>query len=202
MTTDLILATGNPGKLREISAILAPRGFRVLPQSDFAVPEAEETGASFVENALIKARNASARSGRAAMADDSGLCVDVLGGAPGVHSARYAGAGASDADNLARLLEELQGRQPGERRARFVCLMVCVRHAEDPLPLIAQGEWQGHVAEAPRGSGGFGYDPVFLPEGGTRTAAELPPAEKNRVSHRARALRQLLELLADATGLD
>jgi XTP/dITP diphosphohydrolase len=191
MSQDLIIATGNPGKVREIAAILEPCGLRVLPQSDFGVPEAEETGVTFIENALIKARNAAAHSGRAALADDSGLCVDALGGAPGVRSARYAGPGANDTANLQRLLTELDGRGEDERGARFVCLMVCVRHADDPLPLIAQGIWTGRIATAPRGDGGFGYDPIFVPAGWDQTMAELTDEEKDRISHRGRALRAL-----------
>jgi len=193
--SELVLASNNPGKSAEMGEILAEMGIQVISQQAFNTPEAEETASSFVENALIKARNAVAYSGRPALADDSGLCVDALEGAPGVRSARYAGAGASDSDNVEKLLKALEGRTGSERRARFVCLMVCLRGMEDPLPLIAIGEWRGHIAEAPQGEGGFGYDPVFIPEGDDRTAAQLPKAEKNRISHRGRALAKMQQAL-------
>ncbi len=189
----LVLASGNRGKIREIQALLAPHGVRVLPQTAFAVPEIEETAPTFVENALLKARNAARHSGLPALADDSGLEVDALAGAPGVYSARYAGPGADDRLNNAKLLETLEGFEGEERRARFRCVLVFLRHSYDPSPLIAEGTWEGLIATEPRGKGGFGYDPLFyLPELG-RTAAELPPEEKNRLSHRGQALRQLLE---------
>ena len=189
----LVLASGNRGKIREIQALLAPHGVRVLPQTAFAVPETEETAPTFVENALLKARNAARHSGLPALADDSGLEVDALAGAPGVYSARYAGPGADDRLNNAKLLETLEGFEGEERRARFRCVLVFLRHPYDPSPLIAEGTWEGLIATEPRGKGGFGYDPLFyLPELG-RTAAELPPEEKNRLSHRGQALRQLLE---------
>lgn len=191
----IVLASNNPGKAAELSRMLGERGIRIIPQSEFNTPEAEETAASFVENALIKARNAAATSGLPSLADDSGLCVDSLDGAPGVRSARYAGPNASDGDNVDKLLAALQGREGEERRARFVCLMVLVRHALDPLPLIAQGEWPGHIAARPVGDAGFGYDPVFIPAGHAVTAAQLEPAEKNRLSHRGQALGKLIELL-------
>lgn len=200
---ELVLASNNPGKAEELSRLLAESGIRVLPQSEFRVPEAEETGQTFVENALIKARNATACSGRPALADDSGLCVDALEGAPGVRSARFAGPEADDAANRHLLLEQLRGET--RRSARFVCVVVCIRHAYDPLPLIAQGEWHGRIGEEERGSGGFGYDPVFLPdEAPAKTAAELAPAEKDRLSHRGRALEgirdRLPELLQERLG--
>ncbi len=190
---EVVLASGNRGKLGELSAMLAGCALQLRAQSDFGIAGAAETGATFVENAILKARHAAAGSGRAALADDSGLCVDALDGAPGVHSARYAGAAASDADNIARLLAELRG--VARRRCRFVCVMVFMRHAHDPLPLIASGEWAGHVLEAPRGSAGFGYDPVFGVADRDCSAAELAPEEKNRISHRGRATMALLAAL-------
>ena len=194
-----MLASGNPGKAAEIGALLAPVGIQVTAQSAFGLAGAEETGATFVENALLKARHASAGSGLAAIADDSGLVVDALGGEPGVHSARYAGADADDAANNRKLLEALAGVEAGRRTARFVCVVVMLRHPSDPLPLVCQGTWEGTILEAPRGSGGFGYDPLFLPSGGDRSSAELQPAEKNRVSHRGRAFSELIEALAGFT---
>ena len=190
----LVLATNNPGKVREIQAMLGSR-FEVVPQSSLHIGEAEEPHHTFVENALAKARHASRAARLPALADDSGLCVDALGGEPGVHSAYYAGHEGSreerDARNNAKLLASLDDRRAGH----YVCLMVFVRHADDPRPLIAEGVWHGEIARTPRGSHGFGYDPLFrLPALG-KTAAELDPAEKNRVSQRALALRRLLELL-------
>ncbi len=193
--TRIVLATGNAGKVREMGEILAPFGFEVVAQSALEVPEAEETGRTFVENAILKARNAAAHTGLPAIADDSGLEVDALGGAPGIHSARYAGPGAGDADNVAKLLRTLEGVEEARRTARFQCLMVYMRHADDPTPLIFQGTWEGRILTAPRGDGGFGYDPVFLIEALGRTAAELDPATKNRLSHRGQALRALAEAL-------
>ncbi|HEY6821923.1 MAG TPA: RdgB/HAM1 family non-canonical purine NTP pyrophosphatase [Burkholderiales bacterium] len=191
----LVLASGNPGKLREIGALLAPLSFEVVAQSALGVAEAEEPHSTFVENALAKARNACRASGLAALADDSGLCVDALGGAPGVHSAYYAGRSGTreerDARNNEKLLRDLKDR----RAAHYVCVLVLLRHAEDPAPLVAEGAWHGEIARAPRGSNGFGYDPLFfLPELG-KTAAELDPESKNRISHRGKALGRLLELL-------
>jgi XTP/dITP diphosphohydrolase len=192
---DLVLASGNRGKAREIGALLAPLGWTLLSQADLGVAEVEETGATFVENALLKARHAAGATGRAALADDSGLEVDALGGAPGVHSARYAG-GAGDAANVAKLLEALRGVPAARRTARFRCVLALVRSADDPAPLIAEGAWEGAIAEAPRGANGFGYDPVFLvPELGC-TAAELEPAVKNARSHRGQALARLVAALA------
>jgi XTP/dITP diphosphohydrolase len=192
---DLVLASGNRGKAREIGALLAPLGWTLRSQADLGVAEVEETGATFVENALLKARHAAAATGRAALADDSGLEVDALGGAPGVHSARYAG-GAGDAANVAKLLEALRGVPAARRTARFRCVLALVRSADDPAPLIAEGAWEGAIAEAPRGAHGFGYDPVFLvPELGC-TAAELEPAAKNARSHRGQALARLVAALA------
>lgn len=194
----LVLATGNPGKVRELSALLAGQPWVVRPQSDFGVSEAEETGLSFVENALLKARNAARHTGLPAIADDSGIVCDALGGAPGIYSARYAGAGASDAANVDKLLAALAGVNDAARSARFVCVMVSLAHAEDPCPLIAQGRWEGRIAHAPRGTRGFGYDPVFIAAGGELTAAELDPVLKNEVSHRGQALRALVALMRDA----
>ncbi|MGE3772025.1 MAG: RdgB/HAM1 family non-canonical purine NTP pyrophosphatase [Gammaproteobacteria bacterium] len=191
----LVLATGNAGKLRELAALLEGCAFIVRPQSDFAVDEAAETGLSFVENAIIKARNAARHTGLPAIADDSGLVCDALVGAPGIHSARYAGADATDAANLDKLLAALAAVPDDMRGCRFVCAMVYLAHAEDPCPLIAQGRWEGQVARAPRGTRGFGYDPVFVAAGGHYTAAELDPVLKNEVSHRGQALRALVAQL-------
>ena len=193
---EVVLASSNPGKLTELRARLEPAGLRVVPQDAFGVEPPEETGLTFVENALIKARAACAATGLSALADDSGIVVDALGGAPGVRSARYAGPGASDGDNVARLLEALRGVALAERGAAFVCAIVWLRHARDPCPIVCEGVWEGRVLDAPRGDGGFGYDPVFFVEALGRTAAELSFAEKNAVSHRGQALAQLLERLA------
>lgn len=197
--TALLLASSNPGKAREIRALLAPHGIRIVTQTDLGIVEAEEPHDTFLANALAKARHASYASGLPALADDSGLCVAALGGAPGVHSADYAGAQGSraerDARNNARLLAELAPHD--DRRAHYTCVMVLVRHAADPEPLIGEGCWQGEVARVPRGANGFGYDPLFLlPERGL-TAAELGPEEKNRISHRALALAQLTARIAE-----
>jgi len=192
----VVLATGNAGKLHELRAMLAGSGIEVLPQSALGVSKIEESGANFLENALLKARNAARQTGLPAIADDSGLEVDALGGAPGVYSARYAGAGASDADNLKKLLKELRSVSANMRTARFRCSMAYVRHANDPTPVICEGIWEGYILETPRGSNGFGYDPVFLVPGKSRSCAELPPVEKNRLSHRGQALRKLVEQLA------
>lgn len=193
----LVLASGNAGKLKELSSLLAPLGIEVLPQSAFNVSEAEEPHPSFVENAIAKARHAARATGLPALADDSGLCVDVLGGAPGVLSARFAGEPKSDARNNALLLQKLAHLAGAEaRRAHFYSAVVLVRHADDPQPLIADGEWHGTLLEAPRGEGGFGYDPLFwLPELG-QTAAELDAGLKNTLSHRGAAMRHLLARLA------
>ena len=193
---EFVLASSNPGKLAEMGALLDPAGVRVVPQDALAVEPPAETGLTFVENALIKARAACAATGLPAIADDSGLVVDALGGAPGVRSARYAGEGATDGDNVARLLESLEGVAGPERGAAFVCAIVWLRHARDPCPIVCEGVWEGRVLDAPRGDGGFGYDPVFFVEALGRTAAELSRAEKNVVSHRGQALGQLLDRLA------
>jgi XTP/dITP diphosphohydrolase len=193
----LVLASGNPGKMREIAALLAPLAIEVVPQSQLGIGEADEPHGTFVENALAKARHASRACGLPALADDSGLCVEALGGEPGVHSAYFAGREGSREQRDARNNEKLLTSLKSDRRAYYACVMVLTREATDPLPLIAEGTWRGEIARSPRGANGFGYDPLFLvPELG-RTAAELEPAEKNRISHRGRALARLLELLGD-----
>jgi XTP/dITP diphosphohydrolase len=191
----IVLASNNPGKVREINELLAGLNMQVVPQSEFGVPEVEETGLTFVENAILKARNAAAHTGLPAIADDSGIEVDALTGAPGIYSARYAGPGASDKENLEKLLQELSNVPEGGRTARFQCLMVYMRHDTDPTPLICQGTWQGSILFAPRGEGGFGYDPVFYVPERDCSSAELSADEKNRLSHRGKALRLLLEAL-------
>jgi XTP/dITP diphosphohydrolase len=193
MLTQLVLASNNAGKLREFSALLEPLGIGVRPQSDFDVPEAEEPFPSFVENAIAKARHASRLTGLPALADDSGLCVARLGGAPGVRSARYAGEPKSDARNIDQLLVDLAGE--ADREARFVCVLALVRHAEDPTPIIAEGHWSGSILKEPRGDNGFGYDPVFWLEDLQQSAAELDPKLKNALSHRGMACRHLIERL-------
>ena len=187
-----VLASANPGKLREIHALTADSGLRIIAQSELGIESPEETGETFVENALIKARHAAKMSGLPAIADDSGLTVEALDGQPGVRSARYAGALADDDDNIAKLLAALAGRPLIERQARFHCVMVAFRHARDPVPLICHGEWTGEIAHERAGSGGFGYDPVFYDPHLKATAAQLPPETKNRVSHRAAALAELI----------
>ena len=193
----LVLASGNQKKLDEMRAILEPLALKVVPQSDFQVPEAEETGMTFVENAILKARNAAAHTGLPAIADDSGLEVDALNGAPGIYSARFSGADASDAKNNALLIDMLGDLPDAPRTARYQAVLVLMRHPDDPTPLICQGTWEGEILLAPRGNGGFGYDPHFLiPELGV-TAAEMEPAEKNRISHRGRALKALMDALRE-----
>lgn len=195
--SEVVLASGNPGKLAEFRALLAERGLQVLPVGQFSDARPQETGASFLANALIKARHAARVSGRAALADDSGLEVDLLDGAPGVHSARFAGPNAKDADNNALLLRRLAGVPEDLRGARFRCVLVYLRSPEDAEPLICEGVWPGRILEQPSGDGGFGYDPLFLvPELG-RSAAQLSVAEKNALSHRGRALRALLAGLGE-----
>ena len=192
----VVLASSNPGKLEELRALLAPAGLDIVSQDAYGVEQPEETGLTFVENALVKARAACAATGLPALADDSGVVVDALGGAPGVRSARYGGAGASDADNVAKLLEALAGVDAPDRGAAFVCAIVYLRHAHDPCPIVCEGVWRGRILDAPRGAGGFGYDPVFFVDELGRTAAELTRTEKNAVSHRGQALARLLERLA------
>ena len=192
----LVLASGNPGKLRELKRILADLGYDLHPQSEFGVSEAAETGTTFVENAIIKARHAAAQTGLPALADDSGIEVDALDGAPGVYSARFAGGDADDDANNALLVEKLRDVPAAQRGARYRAVIVLMRHAEDPSPLICEGSWEGMIRLEPAGDGGFGYDPYFyLPELG-RTSAELEADEKNRLSHRGRALAELKRRLA------
>ncbi|MFC4654585.1 RdgB/HAM1 family non-canonical purine NTP pyrophosphatase [Rheinheimera marina] len=191
----LVLATSNKGKLAELADLLAPLHFDVQPQSAFAIDDAVEDGLSFIENAILKARHASRSSGLPAMADDSGLAVDALGGAPGIYSARYAGEHGNDLANLTKLLADLTEVPAGERQAQFHCVLAFVRHADDPVPVIAHGIWRGQIAFAATGSHGFGYDPVFLPDDANGSAAELTPAEKKQLSHRAKALKLLLAQL-------
>ncbi len=189
---ELFIATGNPGKRAELAALLAARGLKVAEPAGVVYHPPLETASTFVENALLKARAACRATGLAALADDSGLVVPSLGGAPGIVSSRFAGAEGDHQANIRRLLALLDGLAPGRRRAYFYCVLVVLRTAEDPAPLIAEGRWDGEIATAPSGTGGFGYDPVFRPAGDTRTAAELGGDEKNRHSHRARAIAQLL----------
>ena len=189
----IVLASGNPGKIKEIQAIL--KGHPIVAQSAFNVAEADETGSTFVENAIIKARNAALHCHLPAIADDSGLVVDALNGAPGVISARYAGVGASDQDNVQKLLKELDGVPENKRSARFICVMVFMEHAEDPFPVIAQGVWEGKILNHAIGDQGFGYDPVFWVPEYRCASAELPAAVKNALSHRGQALRSLTDLL-------
>ena len=200
----LVVASGNAGKLAEFGQLFAGTGHELHVQSEFGVRDVDETGLTFVENAILKARHAARATGLAALGDDSGLCVDALGGAPGLYSARYAGSRADahaasplearrarDAANLDKLLDALDGVPDARRGARFYCALVLLRHADDPQPLIAEGVWEGRVLHAPRGDGGFGYDPVFLDPDSGLSAAELEPARKNAISHRARALSAL-----------
>jgi XTP/dITP diphosphohydrolase len=188
----VVLASSNAGKLREFSELLSGQGFVLSRQSDHGIAPPPETGTTFLENALIKARNASRITGLPAIADDSGIEVDALSGGPGVHSARYAGEDATDEANLEKLLAALDGLEPAERGARYRCVIVYVAHADDPSPLIGEGSWEGRIIPQRRGEGGFGYDPSFVPVGDTRTVAEMPAAEKNLKSHRAQALRAFL----------
>jgi len=194
-TQQLVLASGNKGKIKEIQAILA--NHLIVPQSAFNVLEAEETGSTFVENAIIKARNAALHCNLPAIADDSGLVVDALNGAPGVISARYAGVGASDQDNVIKLLQQLEGIPEAQRTARFICVMVFMTHAEDPFPVIAQGVWEGLILNEQVGANGFGYDPVFWVPSHQCASAELSSEVKNSLSHRGQALRQLTDLIKD-----
>ena len=181
----LVLASSNPGKVREFRELLAPLGLEVVPQGELGVPDADEPHATFVENALAKARNASRHARLPALADDSGICVAALAGEPGVHSARFAGEPKSDQRNNEKLVQLLADR--ADRRAHYYCVVVLVRHADDPEPLITEGRWHGEVIDTPRGAGGFGWDVLFVPDGSDRTFAEMTPEEKDRVSHRRRA---------------
>ena len=192
MSQRIVLASNNAGKVHEFNQLLTGTDFEVLPQSEFGVMEAEETGLSFVENAILKARNAAAHTGLPAIADDSGLEVDALDGAPGIYSARYAGSGASDLQNLEKLLADIKDVPDAQRTARFQCLMVYMRHAKDPTPQIFQGTWEGRILHAPQGDNGFGYDPVFFVPTHNCSSAELEPDVKNSLSHRGQALTQLI----------
>ena len=193
MFDKLVIASSNAGKVREIRQILAPLHIDTIPQTAFGIPDAEEPHDTFIENALAKARHVASLTGLPALADDSGLCVDALGGAPGVHSARFAGDARSDERNNEKLLDVL--RTERNRRAHYYCVIVVMRHARDPEPLISQGLWQGEILPAPRGAGGFGYDPLFLDTASGQTGAELEPAQKNLMSHRGKALALLIEAL-------
>ena len=194
---ELVLASGNAGKLAELRQLLGDGRARLRPQSEFGVVDVEETGLTFVENALLKARHAARATGLPALGDDSGLCVDALGGAPGLYSARYGGGHGDAARNIARLLRELEGVPEAARPARFHCVLVLLRTAEDPQPIIAEGSWHGRILAAPRGAQGFGYDPVFLDPENACSAAELEPAIKNAISHRGRALAALKQRLPE-----
>ncbi len=197
--TRVVLASGNPGKLREFAALLAPFRLELVPQSEFGIHPATESGTTFIENALLKARHAARHARLPALADDSGIEVEALGGRPGVWSARFAGEGASEEANLRLLLAELAGVPEGWRQARYQCVIVWVRSVADQAPLIVHGTWEGRIAHAARGKAGFGYDPVFIPLGEQRSAAEMTPAEKNAVSHRGQALRALVAMLGSAS---
>ena len=196
--TRVVVASSNRGKLGEFAALLAGTGIVVVSQGELGIPDAEETGLSFVENAILKARNAARHSGLAALADDLGIEVDALDGAPGIYSSRYAGPGASDGDNVGKLLHALADVPAEHRTARFQCLIVYLRHALDPTPLICQGTWEGRILFTPRGSNGFGYDPVFHVPSHDCASAELPPEVKNRISHRGQAMARLLAALRAA----
>lgn len=191
----VVLATGNVGKQREFASLLAPLGFDIVLQSALGIAPAEETGSTFEDNALLKARHAARVAKMPALADDSGIEVDALGGRPGVYSARYAGPVASDEENNALLLRELDRVPPPHRQARYRCVIAYVRFADDPAPVLARGVWEGHIALAPLGAGGFGYDPLFIPAGQTLTAAQMSIADKNAVSHRGCALAALVRAL-------
>ncbi|ADM99893.1 XTP/dITP diphosphatase [Dickeya dadantii] len=195
---NVVLATGNAGKVRELAGLLADFGLDVVAQTALGVDSAEETGLTFIENAILKARHAARETGLPAIADDSGLAVNALGGAPGIYSARYAGEDASDRQNLDKLLAALDNVPDEQRQASFHCVLVYLRHADDPTPLVCHGSWQGVIARTPVGAGGFGYDPVFFVPSIGKTAAELSREEKNALSHRGQALRQLLDALRHA----
>ena len=189
---DIVLASANPGKIRELKAIMEGLAVRVHPQSEFEIPPVDETGTTFVENAIIKARHAAKHARLPAIADDSGLSVDALNGAPGVYSARYAGPGASDEANLKKLLTDVESVPAAERSCRFMCVIAYLKSADDPLPVIATGVWEGFLLRSPRGRNGFGYDPIFYVPDRDCASAELDPTTKNRISHRAQALNALL----------
>lgn len=194
----VVLATGNKGKVKELSSMLSDLNIEVVPQSEFHVTEVAETGSTFVENAIIKARHAARITGLPAMADDSGLAVDALGGAPGVFSARYAGEDATDADNVQKLLAALNGVEPELRQARFLCVLVYMAHADDPTPIICQGEWHGTITTQTMGDNGFGYDPVFWLAEQNCSSAQLSPAQKNQLSHRGKALALMVKALENS----
>jgi XTP/dITP diphosphohydrolase len=193
----IVLASSNAGKVREINQLLLQQKIEVIPQNQFDIPDVDETGLTFVENAILKARNAARFSGLPAIADDSGIEVDYLNGAPGIRSARFAGAACDDAANNRKLLAALDGVPEQDRSARFQCLMVYLRHAEDPTPIICQGTWEGSILTSPKGQNGFGYDPLFWVKEAGCSSAQLGPEQKNRLSHRGQALRLLLAALAD-----
>lgn len=195
MTQRVVLASGNAGKVREINQMLAGLDLEVVPQTEYGVPEIEETGLTFVENAILKARNAADHTGLPAIADDSGIEIDALNGAPGIYSARYAGVGAGDRANNDKLLAALAAVPDAQRTARFQCLMVYMAHAADATPIICQGTWEGRILRAPRGANGFGYDPLFYVPTHDCSSAELPPEIKNQLSHRGQALRRLVHAL-------
>ena len=195
MTSKIVLASGNAGKLREIQAVLDQQRYQLLPQSEFNVPDVPETGTTFVENAIIKARHAAQHTSLPAIADDSGIEVDALRGAPGVYSARYAGQHGDDEANNTKLLDKLKNVNDDKRTARFLCVIVYMRHAEDPMPLICEGSWEGSILHELKGPNGFGYDPLFFVPTHGCSSAELDPAEKNRISHRAQALQKLISAL-------
>lgn len=197
----IVLASSNRGKLAEFNALLADTGLEVVAQASLGIDDVEERGLSFIENALLKARHAAQASGLPALADDSGLCVPALRGAPGLYSARYAGHHGDDAANNVKLLREMDGMPPGKRDAFFICALVLLRHADDPTPLVVEGRWHGRVLETPCGTPGFGYDPLFLPDGQITSAADLDPVLKNRLSHRGQALTQLHARLAERGSL-
>ena len=196
----VVLATGNKGKVKELAGMLSDLGIEVLPQSEFAVTEVAETGSTFVENAIIKARHAAKHTGLAAVADDSGLAVDALGGAPGVYSARYSGEQATDQSNIIKLLDTMADIPKDKRQAKFLCVLVFMRHADDPTPIICQGEWFGEITSEQQGDNGFGYDPVFWVEQQNCSSAQLSPEQKNALSHRGKALKLLLTQLQNKIG--
>lgn len=196
MKQKIVLATGNQGKVKEFARLFKDFPFEVVPQSEFNLNDADETGTTFVENAIIKARHAAAATGLAAIADDSGLAVDALDGAPGVYSSRYAGPNATDQQNVDKLLAALERTPDSQLQARFLCVIVYMQSAADPTPIICQGEWRGHISRARRGEGGFGYDPVFWVSSQNLTSAQLVPEVKNRLSHRGKALKILFQKLS------
>jgi len=198
----IVFASGNAGKVREIAQLLDGLDIDVLPQSEFDVPEIEETGLTFLENSILKARNAAKHTGLPSIADDSGIAVDVLQGHPGIYSARFAGPGASDEDNLLKLIDMIKPFPEEQRTARFICSMVYLRHKDDPVPIIAQGVWEGQLVTEPKGENGFGYDPVFYVASQQCTSAQLPPEVKNKLSHRGQALMQLLDKLNDVYSVE